>query len=355
MATNTGTLTLKDLLNERFQSVAQFGLSTVVQVIQNDMATYNRLLSTMFALLADRTSDRLRISGSSAAGEMVDVDEAGTAPTQVAGAGSTLGFPLRAKQFNIGWTRRWFNAHSPAEMAEQTLNAQQAHSRGLIRDMKRAVFTATNSTFRDRLQTPQLDLSVKAFANADSFPIPNGPNGETFTASSHQHYTAAASLAVADILAAISNVLEHGYGNRIMIAINSADAAAVAALTGFVALTPVTVIPSISAASAREGFNTTVLNDRQVGIMSPSGAEVWVKPWVPASYAFVFDAGDVRKPLVLRTRDGGAPSLDVMSEFEHYPLQAQFMETEYGFGVWNRLNGAVHYFGGGSYVSPTIT
>lgn len=355
MATNTGTLTLKDLLSERFQSVAKFGLSTVETVIQQDMGTYNRLLGSMFGLLADRTSDRLRISGASAAGEMVDVDEAGTVPTQVAGAGSTLGFPMRLKGFAIGWTRKWFSQHSPAEMAEQTLNAQQAHMRGLIRDMKRTIYTATNSTFRDRLQTPQLDLLVKAFQNADSFAIPNGPNGEVFTASSHQHYTAAATLAVADILAAIANVLEHGFGQRIIIAINSADAAGFAALTGFVPLTPVTVIPADTSVRATTNFDTTVLNDRQIGLFSPSGVEVWVKPWAVANYAFVFDAADVRKPLVLRTRDGGTPALTVMSQFEHFPLQAEYMETEYGFGVWNRLNGAVHQFNNGSYVSPTIS
>jgi hypothetical protein len=355
MATNTGSLSLKDLLSERFQSVAQFGENTVNAVITRDQATYNTLLANMFDLLADRTRDRLRISGASSAGEMVDVDEQGTAPTQTAGGGSTLGFPLRLKQYNLAWTRRWFNAHSPAEMAEQVLSAQQAHMRGLIRDMKRAIYTATNATFRDRLQTPQLDLGVKAFQNADSFPIPNGPNGETFTASSHQHYTAAASLAIADVLAAISNVLEHGFGSRIIVAINSADAAAFSALTGFVALTPVEIINSVNAAATVERLNTANMGDRMIGRFSPSGAEVWVKPWAVANYAFVFDAGTPLKPLVLRTQDGGAPSLDIVSEYEHYPIRAQFMETAYGFGVWNRLNGAVHQFSNGTYVSPTIT
>jgi hypothetical protein len=172
MATNTGTLTLKDLLSERFQSVAQFGVNTVLEVIQRDQAAYNRQLQGMFDLLADTTADRQRISGASGAGEMIDVDEAGTGPTQKAGAGASLGFPMRAKQWNLGWTRRWFQRHSPAEMAEQTLNGQQAHMRGLIRDMKRAIYTATNATFRDKLATPQVDLLVKAFAERGRLPDP---------------------------------------------------------------------------------------------------------------------------------------------------------------------------------------
>ncbi len=354
MATNTGTLTLKDLLSERFQSVAQFGMDSVVAVIQRDMAAYNRQLTDMFTLLADRTNDRLRIAGASAAGEMIDVDETGTAPTQTAGAGSPLGFPLRAKQFNLGWSRRWFNAHSPAEMAEQTLNAQQAHIRGLIRDMKRAFYTATNSTFRDRLQTPQLDLAVKVFANADSFPIPNGPNGETFTASSHTHYLGAGSLAAADVVSLINTVVEHGHGGRIILAINVADATAVSALTGFVAAQPTTIRLADTVTATVATLDTSRLNDRFIGIFN-GVAEVWIKPWAIANYILAFDAEDTRKPLVLRTRNGAAPTLDVVSQFEHYPLQAEYMETEYGFGVWTRTNGAVLYFANATYASPTIT
>lgn len=354
MATSTGTLTLRDLLSERFQSVAAFGMDTILAVIQRDMASYNRIINDMFTLLADRTNDRQRISGASASGEMVDVDEAGTAPTQVTGAGSTLGFPLRAKQFNLAWTRRWFRQHSPAEMAEQVLNAQQAHSRALIAAMKRAVYTATNATFRDRLQTPQLDLAVKAFANADSFPIPNGPNGEVFTASSHQHYTGAGSLAAADITAEVNNVLEHGHGQRIIIVISNTDAVAFAALTGFVPVNPVTVLPATTATQAAVGsLDLTTNNDRLVGYFG--GYQVWTKPWAIANYVFVFDAGTALKPLVLRTRDGAAPTLDIVAQFEHFPLQAEYMETEFGFGVWNRTNGAVHYFANSTYASPTIT
>ncbi len=354
MATNTGTLTLKDLHSERHQSVATFGMDTIVEVIQRDMAAYNRQLTDMFTLLADRTMDRLRVSGASAAGEMVDVDEVGRAPTQKAGAGATVGFPLRAKQFNLAWTRRWFMAHSPAEMAEQTLNAQQAHMRGLIRDMKRAIYTATNSTIRDRLQAPQIDLAVKVFANADSFPVPNGPNGEIYTAASHTHYTAAAALAAADIVSLINTVVEHGHGARVIMAISATDATAISALTGFVAAQPATIRLADTTASTVATLDTSRLNDRMIGIFNGT-AEVWVKPWAIANYVFVFDAEDARKSLVLRTRTGAAPTLDIVSQFEHFPLTADYMETEYGFGVWTRTNGAVYFFAGGTYVSPTIT
>lgn len=355
MATNTGTLTLKDLLNERFQSVAGFpgGPDAVIEVLRRDQATYNRMLEDAFGLVAVQSSDRQRIAGASAAGEMIDVDELGTAPTQKTGAGATLGFPLRAKQFNLGWTRRWMDQHSPAEMAEQTVNAQQAWSRGLIRDMKRAIYTATNATFRDKLQTPQLDLAVKAFANADGFPVVNGPNGETFTAATHQHYTAAAALAAADITIAVNNVVEHGHGGRVMIAINVADQAAFMALTPSIALQPVTIIPASTTTVARGALETGRLNDKQIGLYN-GVAEIWVKPWAIAGYAFVFDSSDSRKPLVIRTRQGGAPTLDLVSTFEHYPLNAEYYEGEVGFGVWTRTNGAVHQFTNGTYVTPTI-
>ena len=353
MAGNTGTLTLVDLQAERFQSVAEFGLNKVADVLMADEAAYNRQIQDLFALFADRTSDRLRIAGQSASSEMTDVDEIGTAPTQKIGAGATLGFPLRAKQYNIGWSRRWFRAHTPAEMAEQQIGAQQAHLRGLIRDFKRAIYTVANYTFRDRLAVPQLDLAVKAAVNADSFPIPNGPNGETFNAATHQHFTAAASLAVADILALINTVVEHGHGNQVIVAINVADQAAFQALTGFVPFNRPQVIPATTAAAAEQVLDITRMNDRPIGFLG--AAVIWVKPWAIAGYAVASAVGDIKKPLVLRTRDGGSPALETMSEFELYPLQAQYKETEYGFGVWTRTNLAVHQFTNATYVSPTIT
>lgn len=351
----TGTLSLLDLFNERFQTVASFGQNNLAEIAQNDLNTYRDMTADMFGDLASRTQDRLRIAGGTDIGDMTEVDEHGRAPTIKVGSGSTLGFPLRLFQRNMAWTRKWMQNHSVGEMAEQILNAQSAHQYTLIRDMKRAIFYPSNETFTDRLAAPVIDIGVKRFANADSFVIPNGPSGQVFTASSHQHYTAGDTLTAADTKAQIHNVMEHGHTRQVVLAIAFEDQALYEALTGFVKYNQPQVIPSDSTARTASVLDQ-MIGDRVVGTFE--GAIVAVKPWVPQGYSFAWDRQDPNKPLALRTRDGGAPALVIAAEHEGYPLQAQFMESEFGFGVSTRTNGAVHQHDAAvdnTYETPTIS
>src|SRR5690606_11592257 len=99
---------------------------------------------------------------------------------------------------------------------------------------KRAIYTPTNSTFFDELTAPQAELAVKAFLNADSSGIPEGPNGESFDASTHTHYSAEAALTAAGLKASIATVIEHGHGGQLVTAIAASNEATVRALSGFV-------------------------------------------------------------------------------------------------------------------------
>lgn len=352
MAQSTGTLMVADLRSNRFQSAAEFGLDTINEVLQRDLAVHNAIVADMFADMAVTTSDRQRLGGTTGTTTMIEMEESTRPPTQKRVTGVTLGFPLRLRGYAIGWTRKWFEQHSVADLAEQVIAAKDAHVNMLLRDIKRSFYSATNYTFADLLVSPVINLAVKRFANADGMGIPNGPNGETFDGSTHQHYTAAASLAVADINNAVSTVVEHGYGAPI-IAINTANAAAFQALTGFVAFVDSRLTINANANQPLVRLDVTKTNDRPLGYLG--AATVWVKPWAIANYAVVYDPTTADKPLVLRTRSGGGPDLAVAAELDGYPLHAQFMEAEYGFGVWNRLNGAVHQFNNGIYQNPTIT
>lgn len=353
MSTATGTNDINTLLAARIQSVADFGMDTVQQVLEDDVAAHNMIVNDMVGDLCELTTDRQRIYGTSASGEMVEVDEYGKAPTQLATPGSTVGFPLKLFQFNVGWTAKWMQAKTPADAATLVLAAQKAHLRKIQVEIKRAAYLSANYTHRDHL-IDNVDLFVKRFVNADGAAIPDGPNGETFDGSTHSHYNYAASLNATDLTTAINDVIEHGFGSAVRVAINKTDETAVRALTGFVAYPDPRIIYRNSDTPGQT-LDISRLDNRAIGIFA--GAEVWVKSWAIASYPFVWDAGSPNKPFAFRQRAATAlQGLRIAAINPDYPLYAQFMEAEFGVGVWTRTNGVVYYTGSGSaYTDPTIT
>lgn len=352
MAISTGTYDISALLAARFQSVADFGLDTIQRILQADLAAHNTIVRSMVEELADIVTDRQRLYGTSVGGEMVEVDEYGRAPTQRVAPGSTVGFPLRLFQFALGWTRKFMEVATPADLAQHQLAAQGAHMRAVQRDLKRAVYLASNYTYRDHL-VDNVDLSVKRLVNADSAGIPNGPNGETFDGATHTHYDANASLTATVLKNTINDVIEHGHGAQVRVAFNKADETAVRALTGFVAYADPRLVYR-NTDTPENTVDLSRLDNRAIGIFE--GAEVWIKSWAIANYAFAWDAGDPRKPIAFRQRSQTTlQGLRIAADNDAYPLHAQYMEAEFGMGVWTRTNGAVLYFAGGAYTDPTIS
>jgi hypothetical protein len=353
MPSNTGTYDLSSLLAQRFVSAAEFGLETIQQVLAADLAAHNLIMSQMLGELCDVTADLQRIYGTSSDGEMIEVDEYGRAPTQRALPGASVGFPLRLFQFNVGWTRKWFETKTPADMAIAVQSAEMAHKRAIEREIKRALFMSANYTFSDILDK-KVDLYVKRLVNADSAKIPNGPNGETYDGATHTHYTFEAGLTAANLKASIDTVVEHGFGNSVKTVISRTDEATVRALNGFVAYTDARIVVASTATSTVAKLDTTRLDNRAIGVFE--GSEIWVKPWGVANYAFTYDAQSPAKTLAFRQRAAGTlQGLRIAAEIDTYPLQAQYMEAEFGVGVWTRTNGAIHYFNSGAaYADPTI-
>lgn len=346
----TGTLDISTLLATRDQSVAEFGLNNILPIINGELARHNAIVQTMVSDLATFTTDRQRKYGISVAGDMYEVDEYGRAPTQVSKPGATVGFPLKMFQYAIGWTRKWFELHTPADMAIAVQGGERAHLRMLSREIKRAFLLSSNYTWDDFL-VDGVDLAVKRLVNADSAPIPEGPNGETFTPSTHTHYVGEASLTAAFVTTEINNVLEHGHGNAIKIAISTTDETAFRALTGFVAYVDPRLILQTTETPAQR-LDITRANNRAIGIFG--AAEVWVKSWIPASYLFFWDAGSP-KPLVIRQRSGTSmQGLRIAGTLDAFPLYAEYMESEFGVSVSERTNGSVLFTGNATYADPTI-
>lgn len=354
MPLNTGTLSMADLQAITNQSVADLGMEPVAAALRADLDAYNALVGQAFRDIAEVTADPLRRVGASGAGEMIVADDFSRAPTQKPAVGGTVGLPMNLFQTAIGWTQRYLRRASPAELATAQLNIQSAHRRALLREMKRAIYAPSNVTVSDLTQRNAIDIPVKRFYNADSWSIPNGPNGEAFTGATHTHYTAESTLTAAGALASINNVNEHGAGQQLQTYINSADEASVSALTGFKAYVDSRLVAGNTDGQPLARLNPANTGNRAIGLLGAS--EVWVKPWAIANYAVTVAVAGGDKPLGLRTENGQSPALVRVAQNDAFPLIADFYESLFGFGALNRGAGAVHYFGvSGTFAEPSIS
>jgi hypothetical protein len=355
MAPRTGTYTLDDLLAAQFATVRaiEFGVDQLVAVLQADLEVHNSIMEDLLGEFADPTFDIFRRQGTSTDGSFVEVDELGRGPTQKIKAGQTVGFPLRKFQHPIGWTQDYQDRATVQDFAQSQVNAQKAHRRLVARELKRALYGATNYTWVDIYSPHAIDVPVKAFWNADSAGIPDGPNGEVFNGATHTHYIGSATLTTAAVDSTINTIVEHGFGSRIRIYINKADQAAWQALSGFQAYVIADLTLGTGAGiPTNANLDTTRLDNRAIGRYG--AAEIWVKPWAIANYAVALSSGSDQKPLAWR-RDTVRPGLYTAAQLNQFPLIAEYMQAFLGFGVWNRGNGAVLQFNNASYTTPTIT
>lgn len=354
----TGTHTVADLLSITNQTAVDYGLEQIAETLRNDLAAYNAVVDAMLTDLAEPSTDRERIYGASADGEMLESDEYDRGVTVKAGAGSNVAFPLKKFVKDIGWTQDYMLQNTPAQIANTVLSIQGMHTRAVRRELQRAIFGATNYTIRDRFVANQVDLGVKRFVNADSASIPNGPNGETFNAATHTHYDFldGASPTAAALKSLVDDVVEHGHGARVVINVNRTHEEAIRALTGFVAYVDPDIIVADNVNRLARTLDTTRLDNKPIGKIH--GAEVWLRSWVPAGYAFAYDAGSPMKPLVYRQHPvASIRGLRVVATLNDYPLYAEVMDSYFGFGVWHRTNGAILYFAtsASAYVEPTFS
>ena len=350
MPMNVGTLTNEDLLAVTNQSAEEFGLDAIHDVLAADLETHNEQVTQMVGEFCEISVDRQRIYGASEDGEMTEVDEFGRPPTQGTKTNPQVAFPLRRFMYAIGWTELFFKQATPADMTKAFQGAEKAHLKQLVGQLKTAIYRPTNYTYNDHL-VDKVDLAVKAFINADSMPMPDGPNGEVWDPSTHTHYTAAASLVEADILAQIDNVVEHDHGSNVKLYINRANEQAFRGLGGFEAYHDPRLSLGTHINQVGERLDITRVDNRAIGIIG--AAEVWVKPWAFPNYAFCTDIEDEKKALLFRQRDSNSlQGLMIAAQFNAFPLVAEMMLAEFGIGVWNRTNGAVHQFNNGTYQSP---
>lgn len=352
MAQRTGTYDVSSLLAAQNTSAVEFGIDNIADVIARDNELFSMQVAEALADICETSADRQRTVGTSVGGDMMEVDEFGQGPTQRDIPSYFLGFPLRKFQFPIGWTVQFEKNATPADFAVKNGAAQGADLRRTRYELQRAIFTPTNSTFKDHL-IDNATLSVKAFINADSTAIPNGPNGETFDGTTHTHYDGNATLTAPAITAQIQDLVEHRNGADIRIIIHTADVAAFSALTGFVALqVPYVTINANANQVEAPRLDIAKVDNRQIGWFG--AAQVWTKPWAVANYSIAIDVSAPQKPLVRRVErmDRG---LHVAAQVDVHPLRAQYSEHFFGFGAYNRFAMHVLRFNNATYAAPTLT
>jgi hypothetical protein len=366
-------------------TIAQFGEDRAWDAINAALVAHNRILADLVEPFVEVTTNRLRRYGGPDQVNMEEIDEFGNAQAQKVSAGAFIGFPMRKYGVALQWDRTYFAVALASEFAAQVTAVFAGDLRLLQRDIKRSLFTATNYTYVDRY-VDRASIPVKAAVNADGQPIPLGPNGEVFNASTHTHYIAAGTAwnggatstqEAADVLALVTTVIEHFNGGDLYINCNQAQEAAFRAMSqaDFTPYLDARVIgPTSNYNAPGVGLNPVTIYNRPIGLFH--GAEVWVKPWVPSGYMCCYMAGQP-KPLAMRMRGSGPEAsegkpmsifgnpqgnvavagpgdLMLIYENEQYPLRAREWAREFGVSFWNRINFAALYVNGTSYVSPTI-
>jgi hypothetical protein len=353
MATKLGTQQIADLFANQ-QTVDQFGLEPMAEAIAFDMQVHNDLMREQLSDFCMVTTERTHAYGTSDNGAMDQLDEYGMPRAQKISVGTTLSFPIRKYGKALGWTSDYFRQVTVADLMAQVDGIKKADAKRVIAEIKTAMYTSANpASFADKLVAPQVSLTVKRFLNADSVAIPEGPNGETYTASSHTHYIGSATLTNAAVLSLHDTVLEHGHSDGLRIIISRTDRTAFEALSGFKAYQDSRIVYTATDVN-KVAKRLDRLDNLAIGTFG--SAEVWVKPWAIANYVLCLAVDDVRKPLGFRELpQAGMQGLRLVAQNDSYPLHAEAWVRYFGVGVWHRTNGGVLYFANATFADPTIT
>jgi hypothetical protein len=346
MAATTGIYSVNDLLAVRYASAATVGLDRVFSILNAQLSYDNEYINQMVKDLADPVFVQQEPWGMYTSGEMDLVDEYGHGFSRKNVNGLTAAYPLYKYSYELGWDDNFFKQASAAEIARMYVEARDAYMRSVMGSIQRALGRITNLTFIDRL-TNAVSLSVVRLWNNDTVVPPPSPGGTTF-AGTHTHYAFGTPLTAAYVTALCKNVEEHGNVKGVKIMTALADKTAFIALTGFTALTKSFVVPNQGATvQTNVSMDSDAdLENQLIGYWT-NGEEVWVKPYMKTAYLMAVSTGSAEKVLGYRQRpQPELQGLRINAPLPDYPMYAQDMVAEFGFGVKNRGMAAFHQVAG---------
>jgi len=366
MSTKVGVHGINDLIAVEKNSAYDYGMDTIAEVLQRYLLAHSDNLRDALSPLAEPTTSRFARAGVASSARGMKGDEFARGVAQKTKGGADVGFPMEKLIYRLGWTLDYAKAATPADMARKTISVTIGNRQDILVELRKALFLPTNYTFTDELVDPNQDtqdLPVKRLINADSFPIPASPFGVEFDTSSHTHYTgidwdaanAAAKAAAIDAL--LDNVGEHYTDADIKLVLASTNVSDISVLSEFTPPTANYVQPVGATDQTQTRATPSRTDNRLVGYWR-GNYEIWSKPWGLANYPLAINYNAPEKALKYRERGNAAlRGLRLKSTFENAPLITEFMEHEFGFGVWGRTAAAVLFMndGAATYTAPSIS
>ena len=352
----TGTYSIRDLASFNQTPIAQYDPAAVAAALAADNASHARNVAQMVSAFVEMTTERVGAVPAPGTGSMIRVNEDAAVQTRKTPTPDQQNYPLYKFQHGAGMTEDYMMRATPADLAIIQLTAQRAHLNSVRLEMQRALLVPVNRTERDRFRDNML-LNVKALHNADGVVPYSGPNGENFDGT-HNHYLAYNVLSGTALSALIATVTEHTDNANVQVWINRAQEGDVRGLSGFSPYLDSRTIPAALLANTQylvgnQGLDTSNPANRAIGIYE--GAEIFVKPYVPANYLEALDANSTNKPLRERQSDlASQRGLRLAGGSMAHPLEAKYWEDYFGFGAHDRAAAAVLYIGGGVYVAPNL-
>lgn len=350
----TATYDLEWLRNQRNGRVlTSINATDLQRIVDTELAAHNARTQAMIGQYAARVPSRdgVDATGQSLTGSMTEVDEYGRARTQRPPQLGATYFPLRRYQFAAGFTADFFRKRTGADVVAVLENAQAAHRRELVKQIRDRIFSPFNYDFEDFLTDGKV-FNVKAFYNNDGSVPPVSPNLTTF-AGTHNHYLGFTALDGAAMQAMINGVREHSDGAEVEVHISAIDEATVVALPGFAVAQDVNVRVSVNQTVAVQTTDRSNLNSRYLG--QYQGAAVYVKAWIFDHYGLAVDVSDpalgIRHP-----DDVQDEGLRPIGSIATFPLQSEYWGAEFGIGVRRRGGMVVAQFNSasaGQYTDPT--
>jgi hypothetical protein len=355
-----GTLSIFDTLGARKVAagdlIGLYDPATIYEQVKIRFKSHNLLMSMLEADLFTDTTARMYTWGNVATTAMMKADEfsrpraSKTQTDPVEG-----GFPLDKYQVAYQVTDEFMQTKTMGDLdtvITANMDADQSNRLTILRDV---LFNPTNNlTYKD-ISEDSYTLKLRAFLNADTAYIPNTKYGATFNASTHTHFLGTGSFVASDLLALIRTVQEHypELPPNIRVYANEAQEATIKGFTGFYAYWDKRIDPGANQARAVGDLDMSQTVDRPIGVFD--AATIWIKPWMPANYCFAFHP-NAPKPLKRRVRQiagGTRGDLRIVAQFPDYPLYAEMMEREEGFGVFERSNGACLKTDNATYSAPS--
>jgi hypothetical protein len=356
MSTAPGIYSINDLLLVKNASATEFGVDHIAATVQAETSYTNTYINEMLADLAQPTVKQIEVWGGNSATLMDEVDELGGSLPQKQVVGINAAAPLRRFTQKLGWTQKYFEIATPAEMATEYLALRKGYLLQIQRQVKKAIFNNVRADFVDRLYNGVTLTNVYSFINADSTTLPDSPAGVSFSGASHDHYDGEATLTHEFIQALVDDVTEHGNTKGLKLFIALADVEHYMAFdAGFTPLPDEATQTLLTQLVSGKTLNNSDLENRQIGMWS-GGIPVFVKPFMIEHYHLCVATGMPEKALLYRQRpQASLQGWRIGSPLKEYPLVADFAEAEFGFAAYNRVMAAVLYDANATYAVPTIT